>query len=85
MHDTRLHGLPDGKRQGVHSTRYTYIELLEGAGVSLSTAKLLVGHKRTDITFGRYSAGGLVDLRESVEKMPYPAAIVNKINASNDS
>ncbi|MCC4239867.1 DUF6538 domain-containing protein [Thalassospira povalilytica] len=72
--------MPNGNRQGVHSTRYLYIELLEGAGVSLSTAKLLVGHKRTDITFGQYSGGGLVDLRDAVEKMAYPKNIVSMIN-----
>ncbi len=73
----------EGHRKTFHSTRYTYIELLEQAGVAISTAKLLVGHKRTDITFGSYSSGNLVDLRESVEKMRFPADISSQINASD--
>jgi integrase len=73
-------GLPYQDHQGVHSTRRTYTEMMEGAGVPVDTIKLLVGHKRTDITFGRYSKGTLVDLRASVEMIEYPEDIVRIIN-----
>lgn len=74
--------LPDGHRKSVHSARYLYTEMLEGAGVTTSTIKLLVGHKRNDITLGRYSSGSLVDLREAVEKMEFPEGLVLKIVAN---
>ncbi len=73
-------GLPDQDKQGVHSTRRTYVELMEGAGIPVDTTKLLIGHKRTDITHGLYSKGAYVDLRSAVEKLEYPADIVVLIN-----
>lgn len=73
-------GLPNSDRQGVHSTRRTYIELLEGAEVPVGTIKLLVGHKRTDITIGRYGKGQYVDLRRAAEKLEFPEDIVDLIN-----
>lgn len=76
-------GLPDQDNQGVHSARRTFVELMEGAGVPLDTIKLLVGHKRTDITLGRYSAGTYVNLRAAMEKLAYPADIVGLINAAD--
>ncbi|TWB22595.1 site-specific recombinase XerD [Nitrospirillum amazonense] len=53
----------------LHGLRSTFIEHLEAAGVPLSTVKLIVGHRRDDITFGRYSKGSLVELRTEIEKM----------------
>lgn len=75
-------GLPDQDYQGVHSTRRTYTEMMEGAGVPVDTIKLLVGHKRTDITFGRYSKGTMVDLRTAVESLEYPHDLVALINGT---
>lgn len=72
--------LPNQDRQGVHSTRRTYTELMEGAGVAVDTIKLLIGHKRTDITLGTYSKGMFVDLRAAVEKLEYQSDIVELIN-----
>lgn len=76
----RALNLPDSDRQGVHSTRRTYIELLEGAEVPVGTIKLLVGHKRTDITIGGYAKGQYVDLRRAAEKLKFPEDIVDLIN-----
>ncbi|CAM3395934.1 tyrosine-type recombinase/integrase [Thalassospira profundimaris] len=75
--------MPNGKRQGLHSARRTYIELLEGADVAVGTIKLLVGHKRHDITIGRYTKGQYVDLRAASNKLTYPSNIVTIINATN--
>ena len=72
--------LPNQDRQGHHSCRRTFIEMLEAAGVTVDTVKLLVGHKRTDITFGRYSKGQMVDLRSAVDLLEYPEGIVSMIN-----
>ncbi|RCK54011.1 hypothetical protein TH25_01235 [Thalassospira profundimaris] len=65
----RLLNLPNTQRQGIHSTRRTYIELLEGEEIPLGTIKLLVGHKRTDLTIGTYSKGTYVNLRKAVEHL----------------
>lgn len=40
-----------------HSLRGTFIQSLEQAGVPRDTAKLIVGHKRRDLTYGTYSHG----------------------------
>lgn len=77
-------GLPNQDHQGVHSTRRTYTELMEGAGVPVDTIKLLIGHKRTDITLGTYSKGIFVDLRAAVEKLEYPKDITALINGDNE-
>lgn len=53
----------------LHGLRSTFVEHMEAAGVPVSTVKLIIGHKRDDITFGRYSKGRLVDLRSAVEYM----------------
>jgi integrase len=76
----RLLNLPNTHRQGVHSTRRTYIELLEGEEVPLGTIKLLVGHKRTDLTIGTYSKGTYVNLRKAVECLTVPEELSQVIN-----
>tara|TARA_R110001583_G_scaffold101415_1_gene247849 strand:+ start:156 stop:1379 length:1224 start_codon:yes stop_codon:yes gene_type:complete len=76
----RLLDLPNAHRQGIHSTRRTYIELLEGEEVPLGTIKLLVGHKRTDLTIGTYSKGTYVNLRKAIERLSLPAYIVQAVN-----
>lgn len=78
----RLLNLPNTHRQGVHSTRRTYIELLEGEEVPLGTIKLLVGHKRTDLTIGTYSKGTYVNLRKAVELLALNQDFVGAVNSS---
>ncbi len=59
-----------------HSTRKNLIEALEAAEVPLHTAKLLVGHERDDMTYGRYSRGEMVNLRAAIEKVRYPEEVM---------
>jgi integrase len=40
-----------------HALRNTFIRTMEGLEVAESTVKLLVGHKRTSMTYGHYSKG----------------------------
>ncbi len=40
-----------------HSLRNTFIQGLEQSGTPRDTAKLIVGHKRQDLTYGTYSHG----------------------------
>ncbi|WP_412559216.1 tyrosine-type recombinase/integrase [Thalassospira sp. MIT1370] len=78
----RLLNLPNTRRQGIHSTRRTYIELLEGEEVPLGTIKLLVGHKRTDLTIGTYSKGTYVNLRKAAEHLALNRDFVRTIKSS---
>lgn len=48
-------GLP--KQLDAHGLRRSFIQRAEDAGVPVSTVKLLVGHARSDLTFGLYSTG----------------------------
>jgi len=59
-----------------HSTRKNLIEVLEAAEVPIHTAKLLVGHERGDMTYGRYSKGEMVNLRATIEKVTYPKEVM---------
>jgi integrase len=55
-----------------HGLRRAFITRMEGAGVPVSTVKLVVGHARSDITFGLYSGGlPLKALADAVEKVSY--------------
>lgn len=76
----RLLGLPDDKKKGVHSTRRTFVEMMEGAEIPLDTTKLLIGHARSDLTHGLYSKGSYVDLSAAMDKLKYPADITDLIN-----
>lgn len=40
-----------------HTLRHSFLQRCEEAQLPLATAKQLAGHKRTDLTFGRYSPG----------------------------
>lgn len=62
-----------------HSTRKNLIEALEAAEVPLHTAKLLVGHERGDMTYGRYSKGEMVNLRAALEKVQYPKEVMDAL------
>ena len=59
-----------------HALRNTFIETMEGAEVPESTVKLLVGHKRESMTFGHYSKGRRVALRDSVNRLSYPEEVM---------
>jgi integrase len=62
-----------------HALRNTFIEVMEGADVPESTVKLIVGHKRQSITFGHYSKGTRVNLREASNKLAYNPEIMTLI------
>jgi integrase len=62
-----------------HSLRKTFIEVMEGQEVPETTVKLLVGHKRPSLTFGGYSTGERVKLRESIDKLKYSGAVMKAI------
>ena len=68
-----------GRGEVFHAMRNTFAEALEGAGVPESTAKLLMGHARPSLTFGRYSAGERVDLRGAIDKLAYSAEVMRLI------
>ncbi|HKG00941.1 MAG TPA: hypothetical protein VKB15_09990, partial [Xanthobacteraceae bacterium] len=62
-----------------HALRNTFVEHMEGAGVPESTVKLLVGHARPSLTFGRYSEGARVDLREAINRLAYTERVAGLI------
>ncbi|UWU21092.1 tyrosine-type recombinase/integrase [Rhizobium sp. CB3060] len=67
----------EGKRRGLvnfHSFRRWFITKAEQAGQPESTIAVVVGHKRTGMTFGVYSAGPLLEqARLCVEAVKLPA------------
>jgi site-specific recombinase XerD len=65
-----------------HTTRNSFMQRCEEAGVPESTVKLLVGHARQSLTFGTYSPGVQLDtLRQAVRKVSYGKldALVKKL------
>ena len=60
--------MEEGIRKGVHNLRHSFGRRLRGAGVSLETRKLLLGHTNGDITT-HYSAAELGELLEAVQKI----------------
>ncbi|WP_337957420.1 DUF6538 domain-containing protein [Phreatobacter oligotrophus] len=68
-----------GRYEDFHALRSTFTEAMEGAGVPVSTVKLLVGHRRDDITFGRYSRGKRVDLRKAMDQLSYSPKVIELI------
>jgi integrase len=75
---TRALGLGE-QRQVFHALRNTFIEAMEAAEVPEGVTKLIVGHKRTSLTYGHYSRGGRVDLRPYINKLRYPDAVMKLI------
>jgi integrase len=67
------------KGQDFHAFRNTFIACMEGHEVPESTVKLLVGHKRESMTYGHYSKGERVKLREAIEQLDYGAEIMGVI------
>ncbi|WP_375314351.1 site-specific integrase [Bradyrhizobium sp. A5] len=68
------------KGQVFHALRNTFMGYMEGHGVPESTTKLLVGHARESMTYGHYSDGQRVDLREAMSKLDYGPIIMKLIN-----
>lgn len=71
----------DARGQDFHAIRNTFIEHMEAAGVPESTAKLIVGHARTSMTYGHYSKGARVDLRSAIERLRYAVDVEELIRA----
>ncbi|MHC2514142.1 site-specific integrase [Bradyrhizobium diazoefficiens] len=71
----------DGRLEDFHALRNTFIELMEGLEVAESTVKLLVGHKRTSMTYGHYSKGQRVNLREAIKKVDYGVEIMGSMES----
>jgi integrase len=77
-HYTRNLKLGD-ERQTFHSLRNTFVEVMEAAEVPESTIKLIIGHARPSLTFGGYSKGERVRLREVINKLHYPNSVMRLI------
>jgi integrase len=65
-----------GPLRDFHALRNTFIEAMEAAEVPEPTVKLLVGHKRSSLTYGHYSKGTRVELRQAIEKLAYSAEVM---------
>jgi integrase len=65
--------------QDMHAIRHSFTGCMEGHGVPESTTKLLIGHARESLTYGHYSKGDRVNLREAVSKLDFGAEIVEAI------
>uniref|UniRef100_E6VL19 Integrase family protein n=1 Tax=Rhodopseudomonas palustris (strain DX-1) TaxID=652103 RepID=E6VL19_RHOPX len=71
------------KGEDFHAFRNTFIACMEGHEVPESTTKLLVGHKRESMTYGHYSKGERVKLREAIEKLDYGPQIMSLISGTH--
>jgi integrase len=68
--------------QDFHALRHTFMTMIEGAEVPESTVKLLVGHARESMTFGLYSKGQRVKLRDAIEKTDYGPEVMKAIETA---
>jgi hypothetical protein len=75
---TRALGLGE-QRQVFHALRNTFIEAMEAPEVPEGVTKLIVGHKRTSLTYGHYSRGDRVSLRKYINKLRYPDDVMRLI------
>jgi integrase len=66
--------------QVFHSLRRTFIEVMEAAAVPESTVALIVGHKRASLTYGHYSKGQRVNLREAINALRYRKEVMRLIS-----
>jgi integrase len=73
------------QRQVFHALRNTFVEAMEAAEVPESTTKLIVGHARQSLTYGRYSKGQRVQLRDAINKLHYSSALMRLIRAEPTS
>jgi integrase len=69
-------------RQVFHALRNTFTEAMEAAEVPESTTKLIIGHKRSSLTYGHYSKGVRVKLREHINKLRYGDEVMALIRAT---
>ena len=67
------------QRRVFHDLRKTFIEVMEAVEVPESTTKLIVGHARQSMTYGLYSKGQRVQLREAIDKLRYSSALMRLI------
>jgi integrase len=66
-------------RQVFHALRNTFTEAMEAAEVPESTTKLLIGHARQSLTYGLYSKGQRVQLRDAINKLHYSSGVMRLI------
>jgi integrase len=66
-------------RHTFHELRNTFVEAMEAAEVAESTTKLIVGHARSSMTYGRYSKGQRVELRKAINKLHYTDSVMRLI------
>jgi len=66
-------------RQVFHALRNTFTEAMEGAEVPESTVKLIIGHARGSLTYGLYSKGQRVQLRDAINKLRYSSRLMKLI------
>lgn len=71
-------------RQVFHALRKTFVEVLEVAEVPESTTKLLIGHARASLTYGLYSKGQRVQLRDAINKLHYASGVMKLIRGTKD-
>jgi integrase len=83
-HYTRKLELGD-KRQVFHALRKTFTEVMEAAEVPVSTTSLIVGHARQNMTYGHYSKGQRVQLRDAINKLNYSSGVMRLIRAQADA
>jgi integrase len=79
-HYTRSLDLGD-ERRVFHALRNTFIEVMEAAAVPESTTKLIVGHARHSMTYGHYSQGDRVNLRNAINELHYSSKLMRLIRA----
>ena len=65
-----------------HSLRNTFTEVMEAAAVPETTIKLFIGHTRPSLTYGGYSKGHRVKLREVIGELKYSRAVMDAIRRS---
>lgn len=73
------------QRRVFHDLRKTFIEVMEAAEVPESTTSLIVGHARTSMTYGHYSKGQRVQLRDAINKLHYSSALMKLISTDDAS
>jgi integrase len=82
-HYTRTLDLGE-QRQVFHALRNTFVEAMEAAEVPESTTKIIIGHTRQSLTYGHYSKGERVQLREAINEVRYSNDVMQLIRAQTD-
>jgi integrase len=70
-----------GETQKLHALRNTFVAMMEGNEVPESTVAHIVGHKHPTMTFGHYSNGERVKLRDAINKLDYGPEVMSAIEA----